>query len=94
MWILLWIKWVELSHLRCDLKESNFVFPAVGAGGTLQPGELLTHEMDCGGYEWRRDFQILCNTQLQMGRGTVLVHVRPDRRVVDASKGAVVGCLG
>ena len=28
-----------------SLKESDFVFPAVGTGGTLKPGEPLTHDM-------------------------------------------------
>jgi len=44
LWILLWIKWVEMFHLDCPMKATDFMFPAVGANSILCPGESLIHD--------------------------------------------------
>ena len=43
-WLLTWIRWVEYVHLGRPMADEDFVFPAVGANGVIQPGELLTSD--------------------------------------------------
>ncbi|KIN97880.1 hypothetical protein M404DRAFT_100511, partial [Pisolithus tinctorius Marx 270] len=40
-----WMKWVELIHLGRLMTEEDFLFPAIGTNGVLQPGEPLSHDM-------------------------------------------------
>ncbi|KAI5994946.1 hypothetical protein F5J12DRAFT_929408 [Pisolithus orientalis] len=40
-----WMKWVELVHLGRPMTEEDFLFPAIGTNGVLQPGEPLSHDM-------------------------------------------------
>ncbi|KAL4065136.1 hypothetical protein J3A83DRAFT_4190563 [Scleroderma citrinum] len=44
LWVMLWIRWVELYHLGCPMAKGDFLFPTVGANGVLQPGKLLSHD--------------------------------------------------
>lgn len=44
LWLLLWIKWVEVLHLGRPMAQDDYVFPAVGANGVLQPGSQLGHD--------------------------------------------------
>ncbi|KAI6035401.1 hypothetical protein F5J12DRAFT_924235 [Pisolithus orientalis] len=39
-----WMKWVELVHLGRPMTEEDFLFPAIGTNGVLQPGEPLSHD--------------------------------------------------
>ncbi|KAI6006498.1 hypothetical protein F5J12DRAFT_768678 [Pisolithus orientalis] len=39
-----WMKWVELVHLSRPMTEEDFLFPAIGTNGVLQPGEPLSHD--------------------------------------------------
>ncbi|KAI6016548.1 hypothetical protein EDC04DRAFT_2577386 [Pisolithus marmoratus] len=43
--LLIWMKWVEYVHLGQPMAEDDFLFPAIGANGVLQPGEPLSHDM-------------------------------------------------
>ncbi|KAI5982451.1 hypothetical protein EDC04DRAFT_2592774 [Pisolithus marmoratus] len=43
--LLIWMKWVEYVHLGRPMAEDDFLFPAIGANGVLQPGEPLSHDM-------------------------------------------------
>ncbi|KAI6002511.1 hypothetical protein EDC04DRAFT_2908510 [Pisolithus marmoratus] len=43
--LLFWMRWVEVVHLGRLMAEDDFLFPAVGANGVLQPGEPLSHDM-------------------------------------------------
>ncbi|KAI6039701.1 hypothetical protein EDC04DRAFT_2568118, partial [Pisolithus marmoratus] len=41
--LLFWMKWVEYVHLGWPMAKDDFLFPAIGANGVLQPGEPLSH---------------------------------------------------
>ena len=43
-WLLLWIKWLEITHLGHPMEPMDYVFPAMGASGLLQPVSQLTHD--------------------------------------------------
>ncbi|KIL00306.1 hypothetical protein PAXRUDRAFT_770033, partial [Paxillus rubicundulus Ve08.2h10] len=43
-WLLLWISFVELVHYHHPLDLKNYVFPAMGAAGIMQPREPLSHD--------------------------------------------------
>ncbi|KAL4080479.1 hypothetical protein J3A83DRAFT_4421993 [Scleroderma citrinum] len=43
-WLLLWVKWVEYIHLGHSMAKGDFLFPAVGTNGILQPGIPLSHD--------------------------------------------------
>ncbi|KAL4071492.1 hypothetical protein V8B97DRAFT_1960295 [Scleroderma yunnanense] len=43
-WLMFWIKWVEFFHLGHPMAEGDFLFPAVGTNGVLQPGKPLSHD--------------------------------------------------
>ncbi|KIK12223.1 hypothetical protein PISMIDRAFT_18893 [Pisolithus microcarpus 441] len=40
-----WMKWVEIVHLGRPMADDDFLFPALGTNGVLQPGEPLSHDM-------------------------------------------------
>ncbi|KAI6029265.1 hypothetical protein BKA83DRAFT_4046997 [Pisolithus microcarpus] len=42
--LIFWMKWVEFVHLGRPMSEEDFLFPAIGANGVLQPGEPLSHD--------------------------------------------------
>ncbi|KAI6111260.1 hypothetical protein F5141DRAFT_1274775 [Pisolithus sp. B1] len=42
--LVLWMKWVELVHLGRPMADEDFLFPALGANGVLQPGQPLSHD--------------------------------------------------
>ncbi|KAI5982051.1 hypothetical protein EDD15DRAFT_2181820 [Pisolithus albus] len=42
--LVFWMKWVEFAHLGRPMSEEDFLFPAIGANGVLQPGEPLSHD--------------------------------------------------
>ncbi|KAG2128935.1 uncharacterized protein EDB93DRAFT_1095770 [Suillus bovinus] len=44
VWMLVWIKWLKLFHYRCTLQPNNFIFPAMGANGVVQPGQPISHD--------------------------------------------------
>ncbi|KAI6152628.1 hypothetical protein BKA82DRAFT_35867 [Pisolithus tinctorius] len=43
--LVFWIRWVELVHLDRPMADEDFLFPAIGVNGVLQPGEPLSHDM-------------------------------------------------
>ncbi|KAI5982067.1 hypothetical protein EDC04DRAFT_2616953 [Pisolithus marmoratus] len=43
--LVLWMKWVEIVHLGRSMVDEDFLFPALGTNGVLQPGELLSHDI-------------------------------------------------
>ncbi|KAF9245361.1 hypothetical protein BU15DRAFT_41214 [Melanogaster broomeanus] len=44
LWLLVWIKWLEIAHYGRELDPDNCVFPAMGANGVVQPHEQLSHD--------------------------------------------------
>ncbi|KAF9242145.1 hypothetical protein BU15DRAFT_44465 [Melanogaster broomeanus] len=44
VWLLLWMKWLEVFHYVHALGPDDCVFPAMGANGVVQPRELLSHD--------------------------------------------------
>ncbi|KIO12167.1 hypothetical protein M404DRAFT_125937 [Pisolithus tinctorius Marx 270] len=44
MRLVFWMKWTEIVHLGRPMVDDDFLFPAVGANGVLQPGEPLSHD--------------------------------------------------
>ncbi|KAF8835305.1 hypothetical protein BDN67DRAFT_975463 [Paxillus ammoniavirescens] len=45
-WLLVWMKWLEVFHYDCLLKPDDWIFPAMGANGVVQPREPLPQH--CG----------------------------------------------
>ncbi|KIO13539.1 hypothetical protein M404DRAFT_122553 [Pisolithus tinctorius Marx 270] len=45
MRLVFWMRWIEIVHLGRPMANDDFLFPAVGANGVLQPGEPLSHDM-------------------------------------------------
>ncbi|KIK92541.1 hypothetical protein PAXRUDRAFT_792387 [Paxillus rubicundulus Ve08.2h10] len=43
-WLLLWISFVELVHHHRPLDLDDYIFPAMGTAGIMQPHELLSHD--------------------------------------------------
>ncbi|KIK73848.1 hypothetical protein PAXRUDRAFT_20439 [Paxillus rubicundulus Ve08.2h10] len=43
-WLLLWISFVELVHYHRPLDPDDYVIPAMGAAGIMQPHEPLSHD--------------------------------------------------
>ncbi|KAL4075628.1 hypothetical protein J3A83DRAFT_4186497 [Scleroderma citrinum] len=43
-WLLLWVKWVKYVHLGHSMAKEDFLFPAVGTNGVLQPGIPFSHD--------------------------------------------------
>ncbi|KIN93710.1 hypothetical protein M404DRAFT_35818 [Pisolithus tinctorius Marx 270] len=43
--LVFWIRWVELVHLDRPMADEDFLFPAIGVNGMLQPGKPLSHDM-------------------------------------------------
>ncbi|KAI5988006.1 hypothetical protein EDD15DRAFT_2172890 [Pisolithus albus] len=43
--LIFWMKWVEIVHLGRPMANEDFLFPALGTNGVLQPGEPLSHDM-------------------------------------------------
>ena len=44
VWLLVWIKWLEVFHYERELEREDYVFPAMGANGIVQPCEPLSHD--------------------------------------------------
>ncbi|KAI6095655.1 hypothetical protein EDD16DRAFT_1719009 [Pisolithus croceorrhizus] len=42
--LVFWMKWVEFVHLGRPMADEDFLFPALGANGVLQPGQPLSHD--------------------------------------------------
>ncbi|KIJ06859.1 hypothetical protein PAXINDRAFT_91375 [Paxillus involutus ATCC 200175] len=45
LWLLVWIKWLEIAHYNRELDPNDCVFPAMGANGVVQPCEQLSHDI-------------------------------------------------
>jgi hypothetical protein len=43
-WLMLWISFVELVHYRRPLDPEDYIFPAMGTAGIIQPREPLSHD--------------------------------------------------
>ncbi|KAG2140603.1 hypothetical protein DEU56DRAFT_734911 [Suillus clintonianus] len=43
-WTLVWIKWLEHFHYGHSLQPNDFIFPAMGASGVVQPGQPISHD--------------------------------------------------
>jgi len=43
-WVLFWTNWVKYAHLGRAMGEEDFLFPALGANGVIQPGVPLSHD--------------------------------------------------
>lgn len=43
-WLLIWMRWLEYAHLGHPMADGDFVFPAVGANGVVQPGEPMSQD--------------------------------------------------
>ncbi|KAG2123793.1 hypothetical protein DEU56DRAFT_917280 [Suillus clintonianus] len=43
-WTLVWIKWLEHFHYGRSLQPNDFIFPAMGASGVVQPGQPISHD--------------------------------------------------
>ncbi|KAH0832355.1 hypothetical protein J3R83DRAFT_13378 [Lanmaoa asiatica] len=43
VWLLVWAKWLEVFHYGRELERDDYVFPAMGANGVMQPREPLSH---------------------------------------------------
>ncbi|KAG1741594.1 hypothetical protein EDD22DRAFT_786691 [Suillus occidentalis] len=44
VWMLVWIKWLELFHYGHTLQPNDLIFPAMGANGVVQPGQPISHD--------------------------------------------------
>jgi len=44
-WVLFWMNWVKYVHLGQAMGVGDFLFPAVGAGGVIQSGWPLSHDL-------------------------------------------------
>ena len=44
VWLLVWIKWLEVFHYERELEPDDCVLPVMGVNGVMQPCELLSHD--------------------------------------------------
>jgi hypothetical protein len=44
VWLLVWLKWLEVAHYGCTLAPDDCIFPTIGANGVVHPREPLSHD--------------------------------------------------
>ncbi|KAI9573826.1 hypothetical protein HD554DRAFT_2009056, partial [Boletus coccyginus] len=44
LWLLIWLKWLELAYYKHTLSPDDCVFPVMGVNGVVHPHEPFSHD--------------------------------------------------